>query len=231
MAKAQDARKRVEGLREQINYHNYRYYVLDSPEVSDAEYDRLMRELEELEAKHPELVNPDSPTQRVGAAPAEEFATVPHDPPMLSLNNAMSVDEIRKWWNLTVREQLGHDVKVELYAEPKFDGLGVELIYERGRLAVGSTRGDGYNGEDVTNNIRTIRSVPTRLYEREHKAPDELKVRGEVVMEKAKFEELNREREKAGEPLFANPLIVCRRFGLHSSIACRSICSKRCPTS
>ncbi len=194
--------KRVQKLRELVNYHNYRYYVLDDPEISDADYDRLMRELAQLEAEHPGLVTADSPTQRVGAAPAEEFAAVAHAVPMLSLGNAMNEDELRTWYEGIVR-QLGETI--ELYAEPKLDGLAVELLYQNGSLVVSSTRGDGFTGEDVTSNIRTIRSVPTRLVERENNAPALLEVRGEVYMEKKRFEEMNRARAEAGETLFANP--------------------------
>ncbi len=195
--------KRIRDLRDQIHYHNYRYYVLDDPEVSDAEYDRLLRELEELERQHPELVTPDSPTQRVGAAPAEEFGTVPHAIPMLSLENAMDEPEMDDKFFRRLREAFGGEV--ELAAEPKLDGLAVELVYERGRLVTGSTRGDGETGEDVTANIRTIRSVPIRLLEHEHKAPPLLEVRGEVYMPRAEFEAMNRRLADAGEKTFANP--------------------------
>jgi len=202
--KKADPSRRVEQLRERIRHHNYRYYVLDDPETSDAAYDRLMRELEKLEGEHPEVVTPDSPTQRVGAAPAEQFATVRHAVPMLSLGNAMSEDEVRKWYDGVVR-QLGEDAEIELVAEPKLDGLAVELVYEKGVLVGGSTRGDGVNGEDVTANLRTIRSVPTRLLERRRKAPRRLEVRGEVYMPRKDFAEFNTAQEKAGEKVFANP--------------------------
>jgi len=199
-----NASKRAGELRELINGHNHRYYVLDDPEVSDAEYDRLMRELEEIESTHPELVTPDSPTQRIGAAPAEEFPTVAHAVPMLSLNNAMDEGEIRSWHEGLVR-QLGEGAHIELAAEPKLDGLAVELVYERGLLAVGSTRGDGERGEDITGNIRTIRSVLPRLIEREHKAPARLDVRGEVYMPVRQFDQMNRRLADAGGKPFANP--------------------------
>ena len=197
----EEARRRIEELRELIRYHNYRYYVLDSPEISDAEYDRLFRELQELEEKFPEFVTPDSPTQRVGAQPAEEFGTVPHTIPMLSLDNAMDEEEVREF-DERVKRFLGTDEDIEYVAEPKLDGLGVELVYERGRLVVGSTRGDGFVGEDVTQNLRTIRAVPLVLL---GDPPERLEVRGEVIMHIEDFRELNRRRAEEGEPLFANP--------------------------
>ena len=197
----EEARRRIEELRELIRYHNYRYYVLDSPEISDAEYDRLFRELQELEEKFPEFVTPDSPTQRVGAQPAEEFGTVPHTIPMLSLDNAMDEEEVREF-DERVKRFLGTDEDIEYVAEPKLDGLGVELVYERGRLVVGSTRGDGFVGEDVTQNLRTIRAVPLVLL---GDPPERLEVRGEVIMHIEDFKELNRRRAEEGEPPFANP--------------------------
>ncbi|RKY60368.1 MAG: DNA ligase (NAD(+)) LigA [Candidatus Latescibacterota bacterium] len=197
----EEARRRIEELRELIRYHNYRYYVLDSPEISDAEYDRLFRELQELEEKFPEFVTPDSPTQRVGAQPAEEFGTVPHTIPMLSLDNAMDEEEVREF-DERVKRFLGTDEDIEYVAEPKLDGLGVELVYERGRLVVGSTRGDGFVGEDVTQNLRTIRAVPLVLL---GDPPERLEVRGEVIMHIEDFRELNRRRAEEGEPPFANP--------------------------
>ena len=197
--------KKADQLRDLINHHNYRYYVLDDPEISDAEYDRLMRELEALEAEHPGLVTPDSPTQRVGAAPAEQFDSVAHTVPMLSLGNAMNEDEIRDWYDGLVR-QLGEDAQIELAAEPKLDGLAVELVYTNGVLTVGSTRGDGETGEDVTLNIRTIKPVPLRLTGRGKKpAPALLEVRGEVYMPKEAFEAMNRRQANVGGKLFANP--------------------------
>jgi len=197
----EEARRRIEELRELIRYHNYRYYVLDSPEISDAEYDRLFRELQELEEKFPEFVTPDSPTQRVGAQPAEEFGTVPHTIPMLSLDNAMDEEEVREF-DERVKKFLGTDEDIEYVAEPKLDGLGVELVYERGKLVVGSTRGDGFVGEDVTQNLRTIRAVPLVLL---GDPPERLEVRGEVIMHIEDFRELNRRRAEEGEPPFANP--------------------------
>jgi DNA ligase (NAD+) len=197
--------ERAARLREQISHHNYRYYVLDDPEVSDAEYDRLLRELDQLEAAHPELVTPDSPSQRVGAPPAERFAPVEHALPMLSLGNAMNEDEIREWYGNTVIKELGEDTTVELVAEPKLDGLAVELVYERGTLTSASTRGDGATGEDVTANVRTIRAVPRQLRSPGGVVPRLLEVRGEVFIGKQEFEELNRRQAAAGQKVFANP--------------------------
>ncbi len=192
-------------MRGEIDRHNYRYYILDDPEVSDAEYDKLMRRLEALEKAHPELVTADSPTQRVGAAPSEKFRVVKHRTPMMSLGNAMDAEEMREF-DKRIKRMLRSDADIEYVAEVKLDGLGVELIYEDGVLTVGSTRGDGTNGEDVTQNIRTIKSVPLRLRAPEHgKAPHLLEVRGEAIMPRASFQKLNRGREEAGEPVYANP--------------------------
>jgi DNA ligase (NAD+) len=195
----------AEALREQINHHNYRYYVLDDPQVTDAEYDRLMRRLEALERDHPEVRTPDSPTQRVGAAPSEKFGAVVHRRMMLSLANAMDAAEMIEF-DQRVKRFLRTDADIEYVAEVKLDGLAIELIYEDGRLTVGSTRGDGVNGEDVTQNIRTIKSVPLRLLKPAHgPMPKLLEVRGEVILPRRAFERLNEERVKAGEPPFANP--------------------------
>jgi DNA ligase (NAD+) len=194
----------AESLREQINHHNYRYYVLDDPEVTDAEYDLLMRRLEDLEQAHPELRTPDSPTQRVGAAPSQEFGVVAHRRMMLSLGNAMSAQEMLEF-DRRIKRFLRSDGEVEYVAEVKLDGLAVELVYEDGYLTVGSTRGDGVNGEDVTQNIRTIKSVPLRLIKPASAIPQLLEVRGEVILPRRAFERLNEERAKAGEAPFANP--------------------------
>jgi len=198
-------RAQVDQLREKINRANHLYYVLDAPEISDAEYDRLMRRLEEIEAAHPELVTPDSPTQRVGAAPSEKFAVVRHRKMMMSLANAMNAEEMVEF-DKRIKRMLHSDADVEYVAEVKLDGLSVELVYEDGLLTVASTRGDGDNGEDVTLNIRTIKSVPLRLVKPKHgKIPKLLEVRGEVIYSKAGFARLNEERERNGEPVFANP--------------------------
>jgi len=192
----------AEKLRDEIDRANYCYYVLDGPEISDAEYDQLMRRLEALEREHPELATPDSPTQRVGAAPSEKFGVVVHRRSMMSLGNAMDAEEMREF-DKRVKRLLKSDADVEYVAEIKLDGLGIELVYADGRLSVGSTRGDGTNGEDVTRNIRTIKSVPLRLRHPQHgKIPRLLEVRGEVIIPRTGFARLNQE---AGEPVFANP--------------------------
>jgi DNA ligase (NAD+) len=195
----------AEQLREQINHHNFRYHVLDNPEISDPEYDQLMRRLETLEREHPEVASPDSPTQRVGAAPSDRFGVVVHRKMMMSLGNAMNADEMREF-DKRIKRFLKSDSDIEYVAEVKLDGLSVELVYEDGRLTVGSTRGDGINGEDVTTNIRTIKSVPLRLIAPAHgKVPKLLEVRGEVILPRKAFQKINRDREEAGEPVFANP--------------------------
>jgi DNA ligase (NAD+) len=201
MAVGSRIRERAEKLRREIEDHNYRYYVLDAPTIPDAEYDRLFRELVELEAAHPELVTPDSPTQRVGGKPLGEFAQIVHRTPMLSLNNAFS-DEDVSGFDRRVREGLGKD-EIEYAAEPKFDGLAISLLYEGGRFVQGATRGDGYTGEDVTANLRTVRSIPLRL--RGARPPASIEVRGEVVMYKADFAKLNARQRERGDKEFANP--------------------------
>lgn len=194
----EQAQKRLEELRRLIEEHNYRYFVLDAPIISDQEFDELMRELLELEAKFPELVTPDSPSQRVGGAPRPEFATVRHRQPLLSLANAFSPEELRDF-DRRVRELVGG--AVDYVVEPKIDGLSVALVYVDGVFTTGATRGDGEVGEDVTANLRTVRALPLRL-----KRPvARLEVRGEVYMPKAAFARLNKAREEAGEPVFANP--------------------------
>jgi len=203
MVTKEQAEKRIEELRKLIRHHNYLYYVLNKPEISDAQYDKLMNELKELESKFPELITPDSPTQRVGAPPAEQFETVKHVRPMLSLDTAMEKEEIKKF-DERVKRELGID-DVEYVAEPKLDGLSVELIYEHGKLVMGSTRGDGINGENVTENIKTIRAVPLVLRSEEIPVPDVLAVRGEVIMHIDDFEELNKKLIEKGEQPMANP--------------------------
>ncbi len=193
--------ERLRSLRDQIDHHNYRYYVLDDPEIPDSEYDRLMRELEKLEAAHPEFVTPDSPTQRVGARPLKEFSEVQHKVPMLSLGNAFSDEEMADF-DERVRKLLD-ETQIEYSAEPKLDGLAISLRYERGRLVQGATRGDGYRGENVTSNVRTIGAIPLRLRGRDW--PEVLEVRGEIFMPKKGFEELNERARKKGEKTFANP--------------------------
>ena len=198
------AKLKIEALKKTIEYHNHRYYVLDDPQISDAEYDRLLRELADLETKYPEFFDNNSPTQRVGARPLDAFATVSHTIPMLSLQNAMSVEEIRDF-DKRVLKLLNIGI-VEYVIEVKIDGLAVELVYNNGAFVLGSTRGDGYTGEDVTQNLKTIRSIPMRLLEESVvPIPEKLEVRGEVFMGKKEFLSLNKARELSGEPLFANP--------------------------
>ena len=193
-------RARAARLREDIEQHNYRYYVLDDPLISDADFDRLFRELQSLEVEHPELLTADSPTQRVGGAPASEFSQATHRQPMLSLNNAFEDSEVEAF-DRRIREALETDL-VEYAVEPKFDGLAISLVYEKGLLIRGATRGDGYTGEDVTTNLRTVRSIPLHLPEG---APEVLEVRGEVLMLREDFEQLNRNQQAIDGKLFANP--------------------------
>ena len=200
MAARDDARRAAE-IRRLIEHHNYRYYVLDDPEVSDARYDALMRELRELEQVHPEIVVDDSPTQRVGAAPSREFAEVVHSVPMLSLENGFTGQDVLDF-DLRIRERLDVE-QVEYSAEPKIDGLAISLRFERGRLAQAATRGDGATGEDVTANVRAIRSVPLRLLGPD--VPAVLEVRGEVFMTRRSFATLNARQSDKGEKTFANP--------------------------
>ncbi|MBI5644148.1 MAG: NAD-dependent DNA ligase LigA [Deltaproteobacteria bacterium] len=201
-----EAREEIERLRKEIDYHNYRYYILDNPVVTDAEYDRLMRRLVELEEAFSHLVTPDSPTQRVGAKPLAAFGTIPHTQPMLSLNNAFTAEEAVEF-DARIKRSLktGPDEKIEYAAEPKLDGLAIELIYEDGVFTKGSTRGDGYVGEDVTLNLRTVRSIPLRLKHDTVKPPRYIEVRGEVFLPLESFRKLNREKEAKGEAPFANP--------------------------
>jgi DNA ligase (NAD+) len=199
----QRAKLRVEELRSQIAYHDYRYYTLSQPEISDAEYDELMIELRALEEGYPQLITPDSPTQRVGERPVEAFGIVEHPVPLLSLGNAFSGDELRNWYRRVT--SLAERSDFAMVCEPKIDGLAVALEYRDGQFAVGSTRGDGYRGENITQNLRTIRSIPLRAGGRGKDVPQRFEVRGEVFMTKAGFEKMNQERAERGEPLFANP--------------------------
>lgn len=201
-----DAKSRINKLVDELNDAAYRYYVLSQPDLSDAEYDRRFRELEKLEAENPKLVRPDSPTQRVGSVPSEGFSTVRHAIPMLSLNNAMNAEEITEFDEQVRRflaKEHGSDEDVEYSLEHKFDGVAVSLTYENGMFVQALTRGDGYEGEDITQNARTIRSVPLRL--RADRPPQLLEVRGEVLFLKSDFERYNEERVAAGEEVFANP--------------------------
>lgn len=201
MSAPEHALARVRELRELIDYHNYRYYTLDDPVISDAEFDELMRELEGLERNYPELITPDSPTQRVGAKPAEGFSEIRHELPMLSLANAFISAEVEAF-DRRVREALDVE-RLEYTAEPKLDGLAISLRYENGTLTCAATRGDGYQGEDVTQNIRTLRSIPLRLRGRDH--PRILEVRGEIYMTKEGFKHLNEQQLRSGGKVFANP--------------------------
>jgi DNA ligase (NAD+) len=200
MASLAEAKQKAHKLRELINHHNYRYYVLDSPEVSDAEYDQLMRELQGLEEQHPDLVTPDSPTQRVGAAPLEAFGVVEHPHPLLSLANAFDDAELDAWYKRA--SNLLGSRQTDFVCELKMDGLAVALTYVNGLLEVGATRGDGLRGENITQNLRTIRSIPLSVPK---EAPPRFEVRGEVYLPKAGLKKLNLEREREGLPLFANP--------------------------
>jgi len=199
----------IASLRREIEHHNRLYYGHDAPELTDAEYDALFRRLQELEAGHPELRSADSPTQRVGATPAERFKPVRHTTPMLSLANAMAEEDVREFEGRVRRIlELADDAEVGYVAEPKLDGLAIELVYEHGRLVVGSTRGDGTTGEDVTVNLKTIPTVPHRLERASAQAPKipaRLEVRGEIILPRAGFQKLNAERAERGEPIFANP--------------------------
>jgi DNA ligase (NAD+) len=199
------AKTRIDELRDALHYHNHRYYVLDDPEISDAQYDAMFRELQELETDFPQLITPDSPTQRVGAPPLEKFGTVEHAQSMLSLANAFSEVEAREFDD-RIHRFLNHEGPMEYVVEPKMDGVAVELVYVEGTLQIGSTRGDGVRGEDITQNLRTIRSIPLRLQEDpDNPLPDRLDVRGEVFMTIEDFNRLNQQREELGEPPFANP--------------------------
>ncbi|PKO70848.1 MAG: DNA ligase [Betaproteobacteria bacterium HGW-Betaproteobacteria-14] len=204
MQAPRDAVERAEALREEIARHNHAYYVLDAPTVPDAEYDRLFQDLLSLETQHPELVTPDSPTQRVGARPAPEFTQVTHRTPMLSLANAFGEEDV---FNFDRRIREGLDCgEVEYAVEPKFDGLAISLTYREGRFILGATRGDGYSGEDVTGNLRTVRSIPLRLQACQgRQVPQFLEVRGEVLMLRHDFERMNERAREAGEKAFANP--------------------------
>src|SRR6202451_813764 len=206
MAAAKNLEKEVERLREQIRRHEYLYYVLDQPEISDADFDKLMRQLKDLEAEHPNLVTADSPTQRVGGKPREGFVKVRHSSPMLSLDNTYNEEELRDW------ERRAHELSgrkdVDYVCELKLDGMSLALLYEDGKLVRGITRGDGTTGEDVTLNVRTVRSIPLSIpKDRLKKAgiPDDFEVRGELLMPTAAFKKLNEERERNGLATFANP--------------------------
>lgn len=197
-----EAARQIEELKKQINYHNYRYYVLDDPEIEDYEFDRLMQQLKDLEARYPELITADSPTMRVGGKPAEGFEQVEHKRPLLSLANAFSEQDLK---NFDARVRNLTNGPIEYVVELKIDGLAVNLLYENGYLTRGATRGNGMVGENITANIRTIRAVPLSIYSLELPIPEFLDIRGEVYMPRKEFERLNNERRQKNEPLFANP--------------------------
>ncbi len=192
----------IEKLREKLRYHSYQYYVLDDPDVPDAEYDRLYKQLDALEEKHPELITSDSPTQRVGAKPLTAFEQIQHQMPMLSLDNVFTEDGLQAFYQ-RLQDRLNSEDEIELTAEPKLDGLAISLRYEKGELIYAATRGDGSTGENVTQNVRTMQSVPLRLLGEGY--PDVLEVRGEVFMPKAGFDKLNRLAKQNDEKEFANP--------------------------
>ena len=197
---------RVDELREEINSHSYRYHVLDSPVVSDAEYDLLVIELRQLEEQYPDLVTPDSPTQRVGGLPVEQFERVDHPAPILSLDNAFAADDARAWLE-RISKLLPSDAELDFVVEPKIDGLSVVLHYRDGTFSLGATRGNGQVGEDITTNLRTIRSLPLRIPATPDgpTPPFYLVVRGEAFMTVSDFDELNRAQTEKGEKTFANP--------------------------
>ncbi|MDD5311863.1 MAG: NAD-dependent DNA ligase LigA [Dehalococcoidia bacterium] len=200
MSELQETQKRINELRELLNYHSHRYYVLDSPEISDSEYDGLMQELKKLEDVHPELITPDSPTQRVGAEPVEAFGIVTHPRPLLSLANAFEDEDLDAWFKRISNLLPGQ--KFDFVCELKIDGLAVALTYEKKILTVGATRGNGYQGENITQNLKTIRSIPLSVPQ---EAPERFEVRGEAYLPKDGLKKLNMEREDEGLPLFANP--------------------------
>ncbi|HEX2238578.1 MAG TPA: NAD-dependent DNA ligase LigA [Gammaproteobacteria bacterium] len=202
MSSPAEIKTRVSQLRERLNHHNYRYYVLDDPEIPDAEYDRLLRELQSLEAQYPDLVSPDSPTQRVGAEPLKAFGEVTHKLPMLSLANAFTEDQMRAF-DKRIRALLDCSKPIEYAAEPKLDGLAISLLYQNGVLVRGATRGNGVKGEDITQNVRTIHTVPLRLVD--HEYPTLVEVRAEVYISKQDFERLNASARERGERTFVNP--------------------------
>ena len=206
MSKSRDAAKEIERLREEIRRHEYLYYVADDPEISDAAFDRLMVQLRELEDQHPELLTPDSPTQRVGGAPREGFQSVRHKTPMVSLDNSFSFEALGDF-DRRVRELTGRE-KVDYVAEHKFDGLSLSLQYEKGKLVRGVTRGDGTTGEDVTPNVKTIRSIPLTMLPAQLKKAglgEDFEVRGELIMTGQAFKELNQQQAEQGGKIFANP--------------------------
>src|ERR1700733_4131928 len=205
-AAAKDLGKKRESLRGKIRHHESLYYILDSPEISDAEFDKLMQQLKQLETEHPDLITSDSPTQRVGGKPREGFVKVPHSSPMLSPDNTYSEEELRAW-ERRVHELSGRS-DVDYVCELKLEGMSLALISEKGKLVRGITRGDGNIGEDVTLNVRTVRSVPLSIPKEKLKKagiPPDFEVRGDLLMPTSAFRKVNEERERLGLPIFANP--------------------------
>ena len=207
MAEIDSVKLRIAQLRDQLNYHSRRYYVLDSPEISDSEYDAVMQELKKLEEAHPNLITPDSPTQRVGAEPISAFGIVNHPRPLLSLANAFSDEDVDAWHKRISNLLPGHDF--DFVCELKIDGLAVALTYENHFFTVGATRGNGVQGENITQNLKTIRSIPLSV---SRDAPSRFEVRGEAYLPKEGLKKLNEERAVEGLPLFANPRNACSRF-------------------
>jgi len=206
MPAGKDVSAKIESLRHKIRHHEYLYYVLDQPEISDLDFDKLMQQLKDLEGENPSLITPDSPTQRVGGKPREGFVKVRHSSPMLSLDNTYSEEELRAW-ERRVHELTGQS-NVDYVGELKLDGMSLALSYEGGRLSRGVTRGDGTVGEDVTLNVRTVRSIPLSIAKEKLKKagiPPDFEVRGELLMPTAAFKKVNEERERKGLPTFANP--------------------------
>ncbi len=203
-----EAKKKIGKLRREIEHHNRKYYLDAKPEISDFEYDQLMRELIDLEKQFPDLLTSDSPSQRVGGSPLKEFKTVEHKIPMLSMDNTYSFDELREF-NERVKKGLGQS-DVQYFIEEKIDGVSISLTYKNGLFVLGATRGDGRFGDDVTENLKTIRTIPLRIISHGSvKVPKVLEVRGEVYFPFSSFEKVNREKEEAGEELFANPRNAC----------------------
>ena len=199
---SKDLQKKVSALRDKINSHNHNYYVLDDPRIPDSEYDRMIKDLKKMEEINPELVTIDSPTQRVGAKPLDAFNQIQHKQRMLSLDNALNEEEFFEF-DQRIKDKIGEDGNIVYAAEPKLDGLAISLRYENGSLVSAATRGDGKVGEDVTQNVRTISSIPLKLIGKNY--PNILEIRGEIFIPKKGFIELNKRQRKLGEKIFANP--------------------------
>ena len=196
--------KRYLNIQEKIRSYDHEYYILDNPSISDQEYDDLFRELNQIESQNPDWITPESPSQRVGIKPTNDFSTFKHFSQMLSLANAFNEEDLKNFHDRIIKN-LGDDQRINYFCEPKMDGAAISLIYEKGILTRGVTRGDGTLGEDITSNIRTIRSIPLRLKQSEHTFPDLLEVRGEVFISKSDFDDLNLKAKQKSEKVFANP--------------------------